>query len=576
MKKNPRLIGDAHVKSTYQALLQSLKLKNINHFPNTVIQTVLFIENLYPNIKSVTSKFDAPNPSQAADLTLYLDDSQIINLNLFSIKKGGRIQQKNPGAKSFFSKYFSSEQLQKMFNEELERNYSEFLKELVELKIGTHYITDKKELKKQISNYFPKFTEELKPYKDKFLYSLRESCFALFRDFYNKKNTGFFHAFNVFFIVEDNKLNTSYGKKKDDVSVEKFNPGTPQFNDISLYKTGKYTVGIKYGEVALTLRFKFESGPTSSIKLAISYDSFPNESDIEHTNSSTIQKMMDLISNHQYIENKNNSNAIGKCHESLTYYYFLKEYPSVSQVDADECVELLNKYYSLVKPETLEKLYKSTSTLVPVIKEKLNKKYSAFSLDSIELVPDSYISNKLDTGDLRLTLKVNDNYIDESISLKAIARKNAKITTKNPGIGTILGPTYFNIGDLSPTVDQVKNKFQNGDLNHTESLEVLAAELGETLEKATQEQLRRGVENLLGKAIMAITIYNENVSYCMEHSVIDSEVKVYVKKPTVIQNTLTWHDNAESINLRVKFSKGHQHGWSSIKLTSEYQLDPFK
>ena len=50
-------------------------------------------------------------------------------------------------------------------------------------------------------------------------------------------------------------------------------------------------------------------------------------------------------------------------------------------------------------------------------------------------------------------------YVEEGLSLKAIATKNAKITVKNPGAGQILGPSCFNIGTLTPLIDEVKEQF---------------------------------------------------------------------------------------------------------------------
>lgn len=572
MGVNPRQIGDEHVKLVHQALLLFLSNQSIENYPNTVIETVLYITKLYPNINTATSKFDSKHPDQEKDLTLNLENQNTVTINLFVIKKNARIQPKNPGAKSFFTKYFLSESLQEMFNEEFERDYLEFLKGIVAFKIGTHYLSDKRELKHKVSFYYPRFTNEINPFRDYFLYSLRETCFTLLKDFFNNKNEGFFHAYNAFFMTEDVNIITRYGTKIDDVSVEEFNPGMPNFNDIQIYKVGKNTVGIKYGQVALTLRFKFESGPTSSIKLAACYDIFPDESEKAKQNENTIQKMDDLIASHLYIETSNSSNAIGKCHEAISYYYFLKDNTDISQVEPNECVELLNKYYASVKPAILEKLYRSTSTIVPVVMRKLDEKYSTYTIESVELVPESYISDKLDTGDLQLVLRVNNDYVVENISLKAISKKGGKITTKNPGIGTILGPTYFNIGNLDQVINEVKSKFQIGEFTHKESLEVLAEELGLQLKGASQQQLKQGIENLLGKAMMAVTFYDENESYCKEHSKINSTITVHVQKPTAIQNTLAWCDEKEAINLRVKFSKGQSHGWSSVKLTSEYQL----
>ncbi len=570
MRKSPRIIGDEHAKSVYHAFLLYLSNNSIEHYPKTVKQTVYFISNHYPNIKYVTSKFETNYPDKAKDLTLYLNNDITIPVNLFVIRSGGRIQPKNPGAKSFLKKYFLSESLQEIFNKTFERYYLIFLEKLVEIKEGTHYISNIRELKKIVSMYFPKFSDEINIYRNDFLYSLREICFHLLKDSFNSKSEGFFHAFNEFFMTEDFNVITSYGNDNE-VKVQEFNQGIPSFRDIQIYKIGKSTVGIKYGKVALTLRFKFESSPISSIKLAASYESFRDEPENELINIKTIKKMEDLLSTHQYTQTSNSSNAIGKCHEALTYYYFLKELPDISQVDADECISLMNKYYFNVKPIVLENLYQSTSTVVPVIREKLNEKYTNYKIESVELVPDSYIVDPLNTGDIQLILNVKSLKIIENISLKALAKKGGKITTKNPGIGTILGPIYFNIGSMNPIVKEVRSKFLVGKLNHKESLEVLANELGSQLKNATQVQLKQGIENLLGKAMMAVTFYEESVSMCKEHSKIQSDVKVYVKT-TPNQNRLAWDNDKDTIDLRVKFSRGQEHGWSTIKLTSEYQI----
>lgn len=283
--------------------------------------------------------------------------------------------------------------------------------------------------------------------------------------------------------------------------------------------------------------------------------------------------MEKLLNNHEYIKTSNISNAIGKCHEACSYYYFLKAFPDIIQVDSTQCTDLMDTYYSAIEPKTLKKLFDSTSTIVQAITEKLRQKHTDYTIESIELIPDAYIGDRLDTGDLQLILKVNNEIIVENISLKALSKKNSKITTKNPGIGTILGPTYFNVGSMESIVNEVKSTFNTGSLNHRDSLEKLSYELGKQLEKANQEQLRTGTGNLLGKAMMAITIYNEGVSLCKEHSEINSAIKVKINTPTTIQNTILWSNDQETISLRMKFSKGQHYGWSSVKLTSEYQLN---
>lgn len=570
MRKNPRKFGDRHVYKVNEALSLLINGAKINEYEKTVTDTVFYIVELYPNIKMVTSKFDEANTNTAKDLILHLDDGTNKHVNLFLIKKDSKIQMKNPGAKSFFSKYFLSEAMQELFNQKFEEYYTEFFKNVVKITGEESNAKDNRTLKRVIQNHFPRFTDEIETLRNIFLYKLREAAFTVVKEFYNDKDEGFSHAYHTLFMTDDTTIITRYGKYGGSVSVERFSPSSPYFTAIEIYKLGKNSLGIKYGKTALTLRFKFESGPTSSIKLATSYDVFPSEAKNEAENKKTVRKMTELIDVHKYVGASNQSNAIGKCHEAITYFYFLQYYPDVSQVELNECINLLSKYYHIVEPGALRALLDSTSTIVPAIREKLYDKYSDYEIESIELVPESYIKDRLDTGDLKLILKVDQTYQMESISLKALARKSKRLTTKNPGIGTILGPMYFNVGDLTPVVQDVKDRFGEGEINHRKSLEILAQKIGRELEKAPQVNLRQGIENLLGKAMMAITFYQDNVSVCRGRVAITGSINVLVQTPTAIQTQLVWDNATESINIRVKFSKGQAYGWSTVKLTAEY------
>lgn len=571
--KNPRKLGDKHVIDVHRALLFVLDKKSITVFPKTVRETVNYITNLFPNIISVSSKFEAKNTNTAKDLTLILDDNSVKHVNLFLIKKNARIQMKNLGAKSFFKKYFLAEDTQKGFNISFNKHYIEYLEELVKVNgVKKFSALNQRELKNIISVNYPRFVSEIEEFRKKFLYNLREEAFTFLKDLYNEKNRGFDFAYHRLFMTEDTTIVTRYGKYESSISVERFSPSSPYFTAIEIYKRGRNSVGIKYGDIALTLRFKFESGPISSVKLAVSYESFPSEAENEVANIRTVREMSALIEDHHSEGAKNQSNAIGKCHEAITYYYFLQYFPNVIQVEPNECVKQLLKYYQLVNYEVLKTLYHATSTIIPAIKNKFFEKYLDYEIESVELVPESYIKNRLDTGDLKLTLRVNNMYKIESISLKAAAKKGGSITTKNPGIGTILGSTYFNIGDFTYKTDEVKEKYLKGQLNHRESLEEISYELGTKLKGAPQYNLKRGIENLLGKAMMGVTFYKDNESFCKEHSQIVNKVVVHTQTPSAIQNKLIWNHGDDSINLRVKFSRSQKYGWSSIKLTSEYKV----
>lgn len=569
MEKNPRQIGDKHVKEVCIALRRYILKKDIALYPHTIIETVQRINSYHPNIKAVFSKFDIGHTEK--DLLLILEDDSKVDVNLFLIKKGAKIQPKNLGAKSFLEKYFLEKNIQAIFNERFEDAYRFFLKRLYEEKEGVPYFGSPIELKKVIQSKFPKFTAEINPIRDEFLYTLREECFKLLTKLYNVRNEGLLNAYNNFLMVGDLNIITDYGKEGE-AKAEVFEAGEPIFEDIQIYKAGKSTLGIRCGEIGFTMRFKFESKPSSSVKLATSYEYFKGESKLVNKNDSTLKAFKKIMYRHNYVKKSNISNAIGKCHEAMTYYYFLNEYPNILQVEQQKCIELISEYSQFIEPETLNALYDSTSTIIPAIREKLFDKHGTYYIESIELIPESYIQDKLNTADLKLILRVNGNYNIEEISLKAIAKKSSKITTKNPGVGSILGPTYFNAGNMNLMVSETKTQYENGVLSHREALEKLSEELGVKLQMASREQLEQGIKNLMGKSMIAITFYREKQSFCKEPSKIDGNIAVYPKSPTPIQNTLSWNEDREMINLRMKFSKGQEHGWSSVKLTSEYQL----
>ncbi|WP_347861536.1 hypothetical protein U0355_12975 [Salimicrobium sp. PL1-032A] len=580
MGKNPRESGDEHVKLVHQGLLTSLQNNSLQQYPNTVTKTVEYIKDLYPEIIYVHSKFEFSEPDQKNDLTLLLSNKETVAINLFKIKKGSRVQQKNLGAKSFFKKYFLSSELQDSFNTEIGKYYHDFLNELVSYKLGEeHYIQSNKEMRKYVAKHFPSFSTNISnEARRTFLYKTRETCFELLKMTYNLRKQQLQHAYNKLLMSDEVTIITKYRDPTDmsfgnNIEIEKLNLREPDFSNIHLYKKGKHTVGIRFGEVALTLRFKFESSPMSSIKLAVSFETFSSE--FSDQNYRTKKEMIRLITHHKQNVNKNDSNAIGKCHEAISYFYFLDYFTNIRQAELNECVELFQKYYKMIKPETLDELFQSTKTIVPEISNYLNAKYGAYTVQEIELVPDSYLLNKLDTGDIKLLIRLKSGeYISEKISLKAMAKKGSKVTTKNPGIGTILGENYFNIGSMKSVNETVKEKFETYQLNHTESLEEISRELGGSLIIADQLHLKQGIESLLGEALMAVTFYKDNESICKEHSEIKGEIIVSVQEPSRIQNTLYWNNKLEKLSLRAKFSKGQKYGWSTIKFTSEYYLGP--
>ena len=254
---------------------------------------------------------------------------------------------------------------------------------------------------------------------------------------------------------------------------------------IQIYKKGNDTVGIRSGSESLTLRFKFESSPTSSIKLATSYETFPEEIVVKKNNLLSIERFENLISQHRHIKQGNKSNSIGKCNEAMVYYGILKKCPSINQVDEQGYQQMLSRYSVDISKKELMDIFTASEVTTEKIVEYLSEKYSSFFIESIQLVGDSYLTDRLDTSDLQLVLIVDQKYIVESFSLKAISKRSARITAKNPGIGQILGPKYFGIGSLVPMVEKARNLFLDNILNHRQVEEMVSRRVGRMFKKCS-------------------------------------------------------------------------------------------
>ncbi|WP_391119192.1 hypothetical protein [Psychrobacillus sp. L3] len=569
----PNEIGKSHVLDVYNALKHYLNSDSMESYSVPVQETVKFIVGLYPTIRSVNNKFETDKPDFNPDLLLTLHNKDKAKLNLFYIKRTAAIQPKNLGAKSFLENYFISQNLQENFNAYFNKEYELYLQSIMDFR-GHRNVYDRiPELKKKVLACYPKFEAEINPFRRSFLFSLREYCFQLMKDEFNNGSIGIENAFKELMMFDTTNIITRYTEENKCFGVEKWKSNINIGQGIHIYKKGNDTIGIRSGTEALTIRFKFESGPTSSIKLATSYEYFPAEDGIVQKNLRSIKLFEGLLEKHEQINKKDDSNAVGKCNEAMIYYRTLKIDPKIHQIDEKEFQVMLESYSPYISSKTLLNIQQSSKKAVEKIDEYLQGKYQDYHIESIQLVADSYLKDRLDTSDMKIILKVEKRYVEEDLSLKAISKSNAKITVKNPGAGSILGPQYFNIGSLTPVTDEVKVKFNQKQLTYRQSLEVISEALGESLQTAKQKNLKKGLIAIRGTATTIITNYVKDKSLILEHDVINGEVEVYQKTPSTIQTTLRWNEKQEELSLRVKSGKGKQHGWSSVKLVCEYKVD---
>lgn len=564
-------IGKTHQKGVFEALQQQLKGQSIEHCDVSTRETVAYIVKQYPEIKTVLSK----NNDQEPDLIIQTA-TETIPVNLFYIEGNGKIQPKNLGAKSFLTKYFHAPTWQNLFNIFLEEAQHLFFKAVVETKEEVGVYDQTLEIKRKMKELYPKFTADINPIRRSFLFNIREYAFKLLNEQHQSQHLDIQAAYRELMLIDSVNIITRYKSNREFLKVENWEAPLDPYGDVEIYRKGNDSIGIRIGVHALTIRFKFESGPDTALKLATSYDDFPSDESVVKLNKKTVGKFEKTITNHMKTKTGNSSNAIGKCNEAVIYYQFVKQNPTIHQIDDKEFLHMLEEYSPTVPIETLQKIHQASEITVEKMETYLQEKYSHYVIEAIQLVPDSYIKNHLDTSDLHIVVKVNGKAIDEYFSLKAAAQPGSRITMKNPGIGTILGTGYFGIGTMMEVVTNVKQQFEQGQVTHQQSLEVVSEELGNQLAHATQQHLRKGIMALFGKAPTVVTFYKKQQCVIKKHTQIVSDIQVYPKTPTLINTKLIWNEGEEYIILRVKFSGGQSKGWSSLKLACEYTVESGK
>ncbi|MFA0568607.1 hypothetical protein [Vibrio gallaecicus] len=572
----PRKSGDLHVQAVTSQIRSYLDSKVLPEFDGITSATARFIIDKHNDIVEVTNKFEADNSNTAPDLALRKNDGETVCVNLYKIKNNQTIQPKNLGAKSFIEKYFGSPNLQDEFNSYFESAYRGFLSATTAaFSENFKKNATERELKDELKKVCPKFVPEVEEFRSKFLYELREKCFSLFIKEYNQASGAIEQAFNALFMTSSFNVITRYDG---DVlkGVEEFRVDVHETKNVSISKVGMNSVGITSDDITLLLRFKFESSPTSSIKLATSYSKPKVNQTIVNGNLRALSRFNEALSGEFKPEGSQaNPNAIGKCSEAIFYFQILKVNSSVRQLDEINFIDMFKKYSPNITENECKYIAKTTVGAVDGLMEFLKRKHGEYTMDSIELVPDAYLDNRLDTADIELILKVDNKYVSEPISLKAIAKASNEINCKNPGIGQILGPTYFGLAqdELNTVLVDARDKFANDDVDHREALEVISKNIGKQLVQASdaqQAKLIKGIASLLGKALVVVVYYADNKYAVLEHGSSIPKVEAFSETPSLIQSTLTWSDGDEMIRLRVKFSGSQKRGWTSIKLACAY------
>lgn len=572
MANKQKSSGNTHTRNTslyLKELIQEHPLAQHHNDPDLMVAKFLYMN--FPNLKDVKSKFDFSRPDHHPDLYLYLEN-KTVPVHLFSIKKNGKIQLKNPGAKSFLHKYFALPEAQEQLNSLISQE-QRFLYEhiLLQNRFPHLYLSDA-ELKKVVRGLTLE-ENDIKQYRLMFLERIRDHCYSILLEAMNHNQTSIFEGFKQLSMIEEYKVVLTQDKMDvADIVLQQTSLDT--FKTINILKKNNSSIHLTIDDFDLELRFKFESSLFSSIKLAtklVENEHSPKDLQKQRmrSNSFWLDSFENLIATHASRPKKNSSNAIGRCNETLLIYQFVKHRPSIDIVDADLVKETFDKYFHDVSPNTLSELFICSSTTYFTILEFLDQHFNThYDIQQIQLVAGNYIFNNLETADIVITVLHSDNYVEIPFSLKALKKKNTMMTLKNPGIGSILSYSYFDIyDDMQLFIARIKEDYSAGRMTRKEVLTIVSSQVTAHLMNANQHSLELGLKNMIGTNTSVISFYQQNTCSIHSHIQVNGQIRVEQKTPTTTR--LSWDDNQEEIRLRVKFSEGATHGWSSLKLACE-------
>lgn len=567
-----KLFGDTHTKQVTTYLKQLIHSDSAKPSTNDASwMTAYFLFTQFPGIIDAQSKFEFPNSDNYADLYIYQND-QVIPIHLFSLKKRGSIQPKNPGAKSFLKKYFNLPEAQLQLNSIIDQERKELYRHILTQKNRSHLYLSDRDLKKQVS-LLKLSPSESKKYRQMILESIRDQCYSILLKLLNTNHTLIFNGFKALSLIEEYKV-LSIQEINKSIHIEMQQQEFKSFHNICLLKKNTSSIYIYIDDFELELRFKFESSLSSSIKLATKLSSAIHLTEqlpqkFESVNNQLLNTFEDTLKDHTYIPRSNNSNAIGRCNETLLIYQFIKKNSSINVVDAEIVQSTFEKHYKNLNNETFEQLITCSETTYHSISVFLEERFGQFyAIQQIQLVADSYISNKLETADIIFTINHKNSYIEIPLSLKALKKKNSMMTLKNPGVGSILSYRYFDIyDDMQLYIARIKEKYQSNLLDRKEVLSIVSQKITEHLKNASQTSLELGLRNMIGTNTSVISFYQQNLSSI--HSYLQVEGPVEVQQINSTTTRLSWMSGQEEIRLRVKFSSGASHGWSSLKLSCE-------
>lgn len=569
--------GNKHVEQVKDYLINLINGVQVKP-TSSAAATALYLYNKNSTIESVHSKFDFNNPDQHPDLILQLHNKKI-PYHLFKLTTGD-IQPRNLGGKSFLAKYFNELYLQEKFNLRLEALYLAFFKRFIHQRDEYQTLTEyRKEIRKQSITFST--NDEAREARNDFLFSLRENTIEIFQEVLNDKekqsvtiglNELLFNGEAMIISVEKGSTFTVY-EKRCQFSLS---------DSLIVYRRGNDSIGFTDGKITLYIRFKFESQPDSPIKLVTSLTTHHPSSNLNNHLINKFESCWNQLVHSASYVTSNDPNSVGKVNEALIYHFLIQNQPSVipdGNSTHSRHITNLKTYGANLKLDTLQKLRLASktaveNTLLPVIKEN----YAEYHIAAVSLTDDAYRLDIKDNSDIKVTLvplyphTSNALYKELCYSLKANAKSNSLPVVKNPGFGTILGADYFRIGETDQVTKELKQLFNEGKLTRNEVLESANQYLATCLSKASIHSLKNGISTIIGEIPTLHTFYEENHATLSEVTTYRDDIIFIPNYPTKINNMLLWNHQKERLIMRVKFSAGESHGWSSLKLACTYKI----
>lgn len=530
---------------------------------------------------------DYENPNTAPPIVVDTAEGEAWEYDLRLGGRAGAIQPGDRGAQNILLKCLGLREAQNQFNRVFEQERTRFYQELLEL-LDDEPLEDPMALRGEVRKVTARLLldgESVRAVRGCFLGRLRDHLHTLLESM-ARSSPDALRDYRPLLLTHPQRrmLVAGFCKGRPEVISVGFPEraeGTPVVG-----RLGRDTVRISFNNLALSLRLKFENDHLSAVKLAVAYQ------------PSSLLPGVTAAKNYGYVKSAlaqladvqgtttDGSTHVGACFEILVALYLLQETEAENR--SPEMSRELLRQASGVTSITMNRLLNAAPAAARFLRARLQDSVPHdLIVEYVMHDPRAYAADPLETRDISVGFRSDRRLTEIGVSLKAVARITKEIGTKNPGAGTLLGPTYFGLVPdkvVHEHIAEIKMEFldsqrieamdkahsRSGTNAHSTAMRRFADYLEQTLRGALEDGLQRqllcGLSALVGRRPILIAAYGGNPSLFWFDPQIATSQEVHAIRRTR-DNTITVECDRLRYDIRVKFVSATRHvgQWSNLK-----------